>query len=692
MSVISAAKPGGATKGPFPWLLGLGLLLLIGFWLRLSFFVGQIYHIDEYTSMLAATMVAKRGLPILPSGLFYDHGLLFSLLSGAFIALLGFSEGVARWPSLLVSVFTIAAYYVVAQRLFASRAAGLVAATLAAFDSLSIAWGSRARMYALAHLFVLLSTAWLLQSTLKRPSRLGRYLFLLFMAGALLSHTVSFLVLPTLGMLLVAFTLVYRRDWLRDSQIWREAVAALVVMVAVLGIVSMGQTGSTVSLQDPTAEAPPPLGLEFLRGFFLPGLEWSRFDDLVGFFLDPLYRWLLIAIALSLTATLIRVLRRPVAFADVVLLFLVLFVATIIFEVGGLLTHNWHKTRYLFILCLPAFFLLSAESVTRVIRGIIRLVGSLTGRAIEGRWTQSGVSMAGMLLVIGVLGSSALEMTRAQGTGDYNTVFAFVRENWQRGDKIMTVHPAAAYLYLGRNDYYANQVSAKVLSADEDEIGAIGDTLYDRYTGSPLIDSVEAFNAALAEDNRVWFVVDRSRLHRRYEPFFTQQIFAQMDYVYQGGTVYAFLSRTYPVPLPAEPSAALDDNFSNLVHLRGYNLDPAAIAPDGTVSLGLYWRPIGGPTRPLKVFVQLRDGRGETIAQADHFIYEGLLDSSEWHRLREKNEWLRDSADLRLPVSLSAHQGPYRIYVGLYDPNTLERVPLMNDSSGENAAVIVVNE
>ena len=42
-------------------------------------------------------------------------------------------------------------------------------------------------------------------------------------------------------------------------------------------------------------------------------------------------------------------------------------------------------------------------------------------------------------------------------------------EGWQPGDKVMTEHPAAAYLYLDQTDYYANQVTAKVLSDDSEQ-------------------------------------------------------------------------------------------------------------------------------------------------------------------------------------------------------------------------------
>ncbi len=666
------------------WLVLVCPLLLIGFWLRLSFLLGSVYHSDEFISMLAANMVAEHGLPILPSGLFYDHGLLFSFLSGALIAVADFREEVARWPVLLGSVFTIPAYYVVGRRLFGSRATGLIAATLATFDDPSIIWGARARMYAPAHLFVLLSVACLLMGTLKRPSRRSRQLFLLFLMAALFSHTVTFIILPPLAVLLLTFTLAYRREWLRHPRLWQEAVVSLMILAVVLAVVAVGQTGSTVSLQDPNADAPPPLGLEFLRGFFSPGVEWSRFDNLVGFFQDARYRWLSPLIALSLLAAFYDLLRRRTTFADIAFLFLAMFIVLVMFEMGALLTDTWSLSRYLFILALPAFLLLGAESLARLLGWFAHLISRLNINFARQGWSRAVVPLLGVVLVMARWGPDAWGTAHFQGEGDYNTAFAFVREYWQPGDRVMTFHTAAAYLYLGRCDYYANQVTAKVLEDGGDETALI-----DRYTGSPLVDSVETLNAVMVEGHRLWFVVDKLRLFDRYESFFIQQVFAQMDIVHRSGEVYVFMSRPYPVPLAAEPTTRLDVNFGNLVQLGGYGLDTTSITPDGAVSLGLYWRPIGGnPLRAPKVFVHLRDGQGQTIAQADHFIFEELLTSDEWNKLREEGAWLRDSADLRLPLPVPADDGPYRIYVGLYDPDTFERVPVLNDVSGENAVVI----
>jgi 4-amino-4-deoxy-L-arabinose transferase-like glycosyltransferase len=685
MTTLCTRKQTSAVQGVPRWfvLLWLFLLLLLGFWLRLSLLLGSVYHIDEFTSMLAANMVVERGLPILPSGLFYDHGLLLSFLMGALIALVGFSEQIARWPVLLLSVLTISVYYGTARRLFDSRITGLMAATLVTFDASSIIWGTRARMYTPAHLFLLLSLAFLLEGTLKHPSQRNRYLALIFLVAALFSHTVTFVIVPPLVALLIIFAVTYRADRLRHPRFWQEVIVVLIALGVVLAVVAIGQTGSTVSLQDAEVDAAPPFGLEFLRGFFSPGLGWSRFDNLVGFFEASEYQWLLPIIFLSLLVTLYRLFRRTATFPDIASLFLALLVVLVVFGMGALLTDAWSLSRYLFITVLPAFLLLSAESLARMLVWLAHLISRLIKKPERRARLTAAISLLGMLLLTAWWGSSAWDIAKAQGTGDYNTAFAFVRENWQPGDKVMTFHPAAAYLYLGRCDYYANQSTAKVLDEDGDEVGLI-----DRYTGSPLIDSVEEFNTALADAQRIWFVVDEFRLFNRYEPLFSQQVFTQMDVAQRSGEVYVFVSRPHPVPLPSEPLAGLDANFNNLIRLDGYSLDPRAIAPDGTTALGLYWRPIGDPSRAVKVFVHLRDSMGQTIAQADHFIYEGLLNSSEWYRLRDKGEWLRDSADLNVPLPLPADGAPYRIYVGLYDPATFERVPVLNDSSGENAVII----
>ncbi len=644
-------------------------LILLGFFARATFWQAEIFHVDEFITLLATVQVAETGLPILPSGLFYDHGLLFTYLAAAFVRLTDFSEEIARWPSVLLSTATIAAYYVAARRLFDSPLAGVLAAAISATDQLSIVWGGRARMYSAAHLFSLLTLVWLFVGTLKQPTARTRYLSLLFLLGLLLSHTVSFLMLLPLSLTLALATLFYRRDWLTQPRLWLEIGVAAVAVGGVLWVVSQGQTGSTVSLQDTSSTVPTaPFGLDFLQGFFAPGLAWSRFDDLLGFLLEPDYSWLLF-ITLSLLPLIgWRLWRRQATFAEIATLILLLFISLTILEQGGLLSRNWQKTRYLYILVMPAFFLMGAFSLSRWL--------DLLTTTLPLRWRYPVALLLGLTIIGWIQGDSLWRYLDSRGTGNYHTAFESVRTQWHADDQLMTVHPAAAYLYAGQIDYYANQVTAKVLEND-----TIDDPV-DRYIGSPLVDSVADFNTAISTAPRLWFVVDDQRLFSRYETLFTQQIFAQMDYVQRFDTIYIFVSRPHPLPLEAQPRQKLEANFADSITLTGYQLHQK---PNNTVALDLYWQPLGMPAGIAKVFVQLRNPAGETVAQADHFMHDGLLTLEIWESLLRRGELLRDRAHLTNPPNLTAD---HALYIGLYNPATMERVPLRNDVSGENAVII----
>jgi hypothetical protein len=94
------------------------ILTLFGFALRLHYLTNTHPFFDEYTTVLAARQILREGWPILPSGLFYEHGLLFTYLVTPFTALFINSPQtqwqpahwglmLSRWPSLLIGTATI---------------------------------------------------------------------------------------------------------------------------------------------------------------------------------------------------------------------------------------------------------------------------------------------------------------------------------------------------------------------------------------------------------------------------------------------------------------------------------------------------------------------------------------------------------------------------------------------------------
>lgn len=85
---------------PLLYWLALTAICLLGGWLRWQYIQTNAFHVDEFISMLAIRMVLEKGQPVLPSGLFYDNGLLFTYL-GALVAQLDQNNLlVVRWLSL----------------------------------------------------------------------------------------------------------------------------------------------------------------------------------------------------------------------------------------------------------------------------------------------------------------------------------------------------------------------------------------------------------------------------------------------------------------------------------------------------------------------------------------------------------------------------------------------------------------
>ena len=99
------------------------LLTAAAFGLRLAYLLYSHPFIDEFTTVLAARTILIGGLPVLPSRLFYEHGLLFSYLDAPFVALASEQSlfTIARLPSLLISTATIPFIYWIGRRWFSQR-------------------------------------------------------------------------------------------------------------------------------------------------------------------------------------------------------------------------------------------------------------------------------------------------------------------------------------------------------------------------------------------------------------------------------------------------------------------------------------------------------------------------------------------------------------------------------------------
>lgn len=175
--------------------LALAALLGLALWLRLRFIHTVQLYPDEFVTLLAVKMIGEKGLPVMPSGLFYDHGLLFSYV-GSVVAWLGPARWLARYASLLFGLTTLGLTFWLGRRWF-SPGVGLIAVTGLAIAPAAIEWSSRARMYALLQLLVLL-TLWLAYEGIVQNRTSLRWTALLAYLGATLTHFVAVALAPPL--------------------------------------------------------------------------------------------------------------------------------------------------------------------------------------------------------------------------------------------------------------------------------------------------------------------------------------------------------------------------------------------------------------------------------------------------------------------------------------------------------------
>jgi hypothetical protein len=333
--------------------------------------------------------------------------------------------------------------------------------------------------------------------------------------------------------------------------------------------------------------------------------------------------------------------------------------------------------KYLFML-LPVLFLLGAHGMALVGSWGLEVWGRRSGRQISQSSTLHPLSSILPLLLSGLILTVTQPAVRAllANTGDdYDDAFAYIQAHWQDGDTILTGTPAAAAFYLGRNDFYGVQRRGGY----DYRLLTVNGLAVDRWLGAPAIRTEAELHDTLA-NHKVWLVLERWGLRREYYDLpFQQQLLAQTQYESETQGIFILRSKPDPQPLASHPAHSLDANFGGLVRLSGYTVEPSQPAPGEPLRLTLYWQALAPLPHDYTVFVHLRQPGGGNLAQADHRPLDPLYPTTLW----PSGETIRESSQLALPTSLPP--GDYELWIGLYRLETGERLPVQNDTSGENA-------
>jgi 4-amino-4-deoxy-L-arabinose transferase-like glycosyltransferase len=699
------------------------------FALRVAYLLHSHPFVDEFTTVLAAKAILERGLPILPSGLFYEHGVLFTYLDAPFVALAGEETwfAIARLPSVLIGTASVAFLYWVGRRWLSARA-GLVAAALLAFSPEGMVWGGRARMYALAQLLVLLLAFLVYEGSrgerISSPSftSRARWLALLVLLMGLLTQLGALVLVPPLLVGALAIGWLTRtpgeRPWfLRRAALFEGGALTLTVGLGVLvkrlgrplGVDPLGNGGAGDLAEELIGT------ITYQAGLVLDGENALKF--VARQFGVPHHLWLtlvavaggLFGLAVWLSARKLDGQRSPQAPYTSLYLWLV-FGLTVVEMVT--LLEPWRRNPRYLVMALPLFYLMVAAGLERIAdfksgdQGIRGSGDQRIGESGNRKIREAGRLRAQLLvLVFGMVqaGLLAPDLRIAYLTPEpaYEEAFQYVADQWQPGDVLLTMNTSAAGLYLkGIKDALPGSMRFAVQEDAEQFLLEAGGERVDRWLGAAWVGTALDFNQVLAEHRRAWFVVDTIRLPVYYRGDWLASVDTQMNQVWSQDNALVYLTRPDRVPLPTHPDVLLDARLGDMIALNGYSLaqksdntghlrsgrcevqQALCLHPGDHFQITLFWQAQAAVDADYSVFVHLRNAEGVTVAQRDTQPLDGLYPTSQW----QLGETVAQPLEFGLPDDLAA--GAYAVYVGLYRLDTLTRLPVTGDTSGENAIIL----
>ena len=679
----------GEEHGPFPMSRqrGIGRFFFVlvilfsvtcaGFYFRYAYASSSSPYIDEHTTMWVALRTLRFGYPVFSTGSLYTQGLLFTYVEALSFKLFGFSEFIARTPSLIVSVISIPLLYWLGKRLFSAEV-GLIAAVLLAFDPQAIGWGGRARSYSFLLFFVMLVVLFAYEGVILRDRALYRRLQLLVFLGAVYAHNEAILLFP----ILVVAGLLWRGwRWFLRPVVLMEYLMVVVGMALSFylyvgmrpeGWVSVGEGRPAIS---PSLNV---LGAMRRYGPFFLGPDQLPFVALITLFLLAGFGYLLVRGWRKRGEGVLALLGEEKGLAFLCVTFLIAM-TEMVFLVG----ERRFGARYLFIL-VPVFFLIASLSLVK----FLDFLGTLPAKrgltlpsafAVHSPyfWRTAVTGFVTVLIALFALPASLAAANRQEF--GYDSAFKYVSEQRKEGDEVMAFNIAACMLYLDeRCDYVAveKDFHSYVTLRGGYWIGAWG--------GVAVLFTDEALEGAIEEADRMWFVIDEMRFHTRYTDDFIQYVWDRMTLVAKEGGVFVFLAESPPPP-PLAIQGSLYYSVDEKVALLGYRLNDDYFEPGDEVRLSLRWQGLTHMLQSYSVFVHLVDTEGVMWTQHDGAPLRGLHPTTHW----VAGEIISDPHELTLPAGIPS--GRYRLEVGVYLPERLERLAVMDEAGNYLGDTIIVD-
>jgi hypothetical protein len=515
-------------------------------------------HIDEPASVLAAKMVAEKGLPIFPSGVPYLQGAVLSYLLAPFTWFgYGGIEHLQSQRLVMVAIGVLVIFFTwkLAVQVSGSAWIGAIAAILVASDPISVKWSGLVRMYAPLELFAVLLLWMMAKILMDGPTRRRLALAAIFFWLGVFTHIATALIWPAIALVALA---VYGRGLWRERRDVGFTLAAMagapVVLTALNTLLKRG--GAT-----PSAGGELP-GVSFVGDHLLTfdALTRPSFGAWEELFQHSALAGTMPYIMVLLSALLIGILffgRGAEAGSHRLrigggLMLLAYWLPVI---VVGIFTQE-PQERYV-IHVVPAGFVLIALAIQQIIRRVRELRTSASAPGWQRRVLLGATLLLIAILVLNQI-SAALGLQRNRVLDpDYVAAAQFVHDRMEPGDPVFASMTPAPYLVLGSDDGL-HFISGSPYSSRTNRYVRINDAgeSVDYWIGVPSVYLMNDLCSMIIENPNAWIITDAVRL---YSPSFLGGEWASMitgmTYIRHSEENGIMILR--PIPAPGRNSNAV---------------------------------------------------------------------------------------------------------------------------------------
>ena len=618
------------------WIALLGVILLAA---ALRFYRLQAQDIwgDEAFSIF----LSQQPLRHVIAGGADTHPPLYPVLLFVWLRLFGSTAFATRSLSVLIGVLAVPLTFIFAKRLVSNQPrVKWSAVLLTAISPLLIYYSQETRMYELVTVLALASTYMMLR-VIDRPDARTRAAYFVTTLLAMYTHYSAFFVIAAQNL----FALFH----------WRKDRAALLRWFTLQLVLAIAYVPWII-----------------VQTSFLSGKANSRFDEWGWRGIEMIFGKTFLSFSAGLTVDYPIIQITSVVFLAIA----ALGVFALVKKLGRGDEHptasqsTWLAPVYFIVPVIVAYlvnpvmpFFYERYVLVALPGFIITIALGVDSIARHRAFAAAGI--AGVFVIVSAYSQWNYYFNDAYAKGKYGQMMAYVSSHAQPGDALILNNPLQKPLYL----YYAPR----------------GIPAYFFPDGAPLEDpsTRQQFAQVAHSHSRLWLVMFGNPAE--YDPtgYLERWLGVNAFKTLSQGFVDSSLS-LYDMPDTTKAiQHPLNVQLGSNIRLMSYSLDHIQIAPGETLELTLQWQPSAPIAKNYKVFTHLIGTLNPATnspvwSQMDSEPVGGSRPTSTW----QVGETIEDRYGLLVPPNTPP--GQYTLEVGMYDPATLMRLPVI-DASGKRA-------